>query len=190
MSSPTLAAALLAMAAAFALPVAAQTAAQAAAGAEATPKKAVVKKAATKKPVSKSRAELSSAAAGLALATEVTEEISESQMTIASRVLTGTAQCEFAQTVDVTPMQDKPGHFRVAFKNTSYVMTPEETSTGAVRLRDQRNGVVWLQIPAKSMMMNQKVGQRMVDNCTLAEQRAAVDASRAAGTAQASLLTQ
>lgn len=190
MRSTPLAAALIAMAAAVALPALAQTATPAAAGAEAASKKAAPKKTTTKKPVSKSRVELSSAAAGLALATEVTEEISDSQMTIASRVLTGTAQCEFAQTVDVAAMQDKPGHFRVAFKNAAYVMTPEETSTGAVRLRDQRNGVVWLQIPAKSMMMNQKVGQRMVDNCTLAEQRAAVDASRAAGAAQTSLLSQ
>jgi hypothetical protein len=35
---------------------------------------------------------------------------------------------------------------------------------------------VWLQIPSKSMLMNAKVGQRMVDGCMHPEQRAAVSA--------------
>lgn len=151
------------------------------AAAPAAAKKAPAK--AKKKPVSKSRQELKSEAAGLALATDVTETINENQLQIASRVLTGTAQCEFDQTVSVDPVQDKPGFFRVAFNKAAYVMTPQETTTGAVRLEDKRNGIVWLQIPAKSMMMNQKIGQRMVDGCTLAEQRAA--AAAAEGAAQA-----
>jgi hypothetical protein len=90
--------------------------------------------------------------------------------------MTGTAQCEFNQRVSVAAMQDKPGHFRVAFNDAAYTMTPQETTTGAVRLEDRRNGIVWLQIPAKSMMMNQKAGQRMVDGCTVAEQRGTVAA--------------
>lgn len=145
-----------------------------------------VAKAATtaKKPVSQSRKELHSEALGLALATEVTETISENQLSISNRVLTGQAQCEFNQTVSVSPVQDKPGHFHVTFNKSVYTMTPQETSTGAVRLEDRRNGVVWLQIPSKSMMMNQKVGRRMVDGCTQAEQRAAVAAVQAAAGAK------
>jgi hypothetical protein len=166
---------LLAAALAFSPAVRAETATS-----EAHP--ATPKKPATKKPVSKSRQELQSQAAGLALATDVTETINENQMQIASRVLTGTAQCEFDQTVSVDAMQDKPGFFRVAFNKASYVMTPQETTTGAVRLEDRHNGIVWLQIPAKSMMMNQKIGQRMVDGCTHAEQRAATAAVEAAAT--------
>lgn len=133
-----------------------------------------------KKPVSQSRKELDSKAKGLALATEVTETISETQMQVANRVLTGTAQCEFNQSVSVQPVQDKPGHFKVGFNKASYTMTPQETTTGAVRLEDKRNGIVWLQIPTKSMMMNQKIGQRMVDGCMHAEQTAAVNAVKAA----------
>lgn len=144
------------------------------------PAAAAIAKPAAKKPVPQSRKELKSEAKGLALATEVTETISDNQLQIANRVLTGTAQCEFNQTVKVDPMQDKPGHFKVAFNKASYTMVPQETTTGAVRLEDKKNGIVWLQIPSKSMMMNQKIGQRMVDGCTLAEQRAAVDAVKAA----------
>lgn len=137
---------------------------------------------AAKKSASASRKELKSEAKGLALATDVTETISANQLEIANRVLTGKADCEFNQHVDVAPIEGKPGAFKVSFKNAHYVMIPEETSTGAVRLEDKKNGVVWLQIPSKSMMMNAKAGQRMVDGCMHAEQRAAVEAVKAAKT--------
>ena len=142
---------------------------------EAKPKAAPVKK-----PVPQSRKEIKSEAKGLALATEVTETISDNQLLIANRVLTGSAKCEFNQTVDVSPIKDKPGFFKVGFNKASYTMTPQETTTGAVRLEDKKAGVVWLQIPTKSMMMNQKIGQRMVDSCMHAEQQAAVNAVQGA----------
>lgn len=143
----------------------AQTATQPAAkSAEAKP--------AVKKPVSQSRKDLKSEAKGLALATEVTENISANQLEIAKRVYVGKADCELNQHVTVASLDNKPGVFRVSFKNASYLMVPEETTTGAVRLEDKKNGIIWIQIPSKSMMMNSKVGQRMVDSCKHAEQRA------------------
>ncbi|RZT98094.1 hypothetical protein [Rivibacter subsaxonicus] len=138
---------------------------------------AAAKPAPVKKPVSQSRKELRNEAKGLALATDVTETISDNQLQIANRVLTGTAQCEFNQGVTIDPVAEKPGMFRVVYKQVAYVMVPQETTTGAVRLEDKRSGVVWLQIPSKSMMMDQTAGKRLVDSCTMAEQRAAVAAS-------------
>jgi hypothetical protein len=132
------------------------------------------------------REELKSEAKGLALATETTEAISAAQLDIAARVLTGKADCEDNQAVDVDAMPGKPGMFKVRFKGANYVMVPEETTTGAVRLTDRKAEVVWLQIPAKSMLLNNRAGHRMVDRCTHAEQRAAVEAvTGAAATAAA-----
>ena len=88
--------------------------------------------------------------------------------------MTGNAQCEFNQTVAVHPLDGKPGHFKVSFKNVTYTMVPQETTTGAVRLEDKRAGMVWIQIPAKSMLLNSKIGQRMVDSCTQSQQRASL----------------
>ncbi len=127
-----------------------------------------------------SRQQLKSEAKGLALATETVETISANQLAIADRVLTGQAQCEMGQRVDVDSVEGKPGHFRVGFKNMHYMMVPQETTTGAVRLEDKKAGIVWLQIPSKSMMMNSKMGQRMVDGCMQSEQRAATQAAQQA----------
>jgi hypothetical protein len=126
------------------------------------------------------RQQLKSEASGLALATSTVEIISQAQLDVAARVLTGTADCEFNQRVTVQPVTDQPGVFSVGFKALRYTMVPEETLTGAVRLQDKRAGVVWLQIPTKSMLMNAKLGQRMVDACLHAEQRIAVAAAAGA----------
>ena len=124
-------------------------------------------------------------AKGLALATETVEQITQAQFDVSARVLTGVADCEFNQHVSVDAAPGQPGHFHVGFKNVRYTMVPQETTTGAVRLEDRKLGVVWLQIPVKSMMLNSKIGQRMVDGCTHSEQRAAVAAAEAAGRAAA-----
>ncbi len=91
--------------------------------------------------------------------------LTEEQIAAASNVHSGDADCEFKSKVTVTPHPEKPGRFHVQFGKMIYNMAPEPTTTGAVRLEDKKAGVVWLQIPAKSMLMNTKVGQRIVDSC-------------------------
>ncbi len=127
---------------------------------------------AAKAPRNASHKALKNEAKGLALATETVEKISPAQMEAAARVLTGRAECEFGQHVDLEAIDAKPGHFKLSFKNVSYTMVPQETTTGAVRLEDKKAGMVWIQIPAKSMLMNAKIGQRVADSCTQSAQRA------------------
>jgi hypothetical protein len=124
-------------------------------------------------------------AKGLALGQETAQRVNEAQLRIADRVLTGDAACEFDQTVSVLPIDGQPGHFRVTFKKVAYTVIPEETTSGAIRLEDKKAGIVWLQIPSKSMLMNARVGQRMVDGCMHAEQRAAMRAVEGAAKAAA-----
>jgi len=159
--------------------------AQTAAPAQKHPANATVAKSTLKPKPSTPRQKLASEAKSLALATDTVEAITENRLEIATRVLTGSAQCEFNQQVSVEAMADRPGHFKVGFNKLHYVMTPEETTTGAVRLEDKKAGVVWIQIPVKSMLMNHKIGQRMVDGCMQTEQRVAVEAAKTATTASA-----
>jgi hypothetical protein len=132
------------------------------------PAKPAAKPAAAKpaaKPTAKAKAAAAPAAAAAAVA------LSATQLETAKRVNTGKADCEFDQQVSVDAIDGKPGMFKVGFKNQSFTMVPEDTTTGAVRLEDKKNGVMWLQISNKSMLMNSKVGQRMVDNCKHASQK-------------------
>jgi hypothetical protein len=99
------------------------------------------------------------------------EVLTQGQLDAAGRVYVGTAECDAGQQVSVAAIAGQPGHFKLTHKKASYNMVPQETSTGAVRLEDAKAGVVWLQIPAKSMLMNAKLGQRVADSCKTAEQR-------------------
>lgn len=103
--------------------------------------------------------------------------LSDSQLAMAERVNTGAAACEFNQTVDLQPHASHKGAFNLAYKKAKYTLVPEDTTTGAVRLEDKKNGIVWIQIANKSMLMNAKVGQRMVDNCVHEAQMAAAQAA-------------
>ena len=98
--------------------------------------------------------------------------LSAEQLSSADRVLTGQSRCEFDQSVNVAAVPNQKGWFNVEYKGKSYTMAPETTTTGAVRLEDKKNGMMWLQIANKSMLMNSKIGQRMVDNCVHPSQKA------------------
>jgi hypothetical protein len=102
----------------------------------------------------------------------VVAALSPEQLTTADRVLVGQSRCEFEQAVNVAAVPNQKGWFNVEFKGKSYMMAPEATTTGAVRLEDKKNGMMWLQIANKSMLMNSKIGQRMVDNCVHPSQKA------------------
>ncbi len=109
------------------------------------------------------------------------DNLNPGQLSMADRVLTGVAQCEFKEKVEVEKIEGHSGNFKVTYDHKTYVMVPEETTTGAIRLVDTGGAVVWIQIPMKSMLMNQKEHHRLVDNCQEDEQRIAVQSSQKAG---------
>jgi len=111
------------------------------------------------------------AAAALASVPAHADHLDAQQMEAAAHVYTGVAQCEFGQQVKLTPVEGHAGHFRLEFKRASYDVVPEVTTTGAVRLEDKRAGMVWIQIPTKSMLLNARRGQREADECLNAQQR-------------------
>lgn len=98
------------------------------------------------------------------------------ELAIADRVYTGHIGCELGAFVSVEADAQSPGRFHVEGKGFKYHMAPVATSTGAVRLEDQRAGAVWIQIANKSMLMNQKLGQRLADECMSTQQVAVAEA--------------
>ena len=155
----------LSFAAALCLAVAVPAMAQTAAPADKP--KAAVKKAPAKKPVANSsRTNLKSAAKNVAAGIEAAEEaMTPAEMAIAERVHVGTLPCELGASVSLNPDSKAPGYFDVQGKNFKYRMFPVATTTGAIRLEDRKAGAVWLQLANKSMLMNQKLGVRLADEC-------------------------
>ncbi|MEO5607644.1 MAG: hypothetical protein ABIR13_08705 [Polaromonas sp.] len=126
-----------------------------------------VKHAAKKKPeVSASRTNLKTTAVNAAAGISAAEAaLTPAELAIAERVQVGKIPCELGASVTLTADAKNPGYFDMQGKNFSYRMFPVTTSTGAIRLEDQKAGAVWLQLANKSMLMNQKQGIRLADEC-------------------------
>jgi len=96
----------------------------------------------------------------------------EQELDIAQRVHQGRLPCELGASVQVEPDRLHPGYFHVHSKGMRYRMHPVPTHTGAIRLEDRQAGAVWLQLANKSMLMDQRKGQRLADECAHPEQLA------------------
>lgn len=83
----------------------------------------------------------------------------------AMKVQVGTLPCELGQTVVLTADASEMGFFNLQIGKQRFRLSPELTTTGAVRLEDKAAGIVWLQLANKSMLMNQKLGRRIADEC-------------------------
>jgi hypothetical protein len=98
-------------------------------------------------------------------------KLSEADLAVAKRVYIGEIPCELGAAVKVTPFR-REGFFLVSTGRNRFVMHPVESRTGAIRLEDPKNGGMWLQLANKSMLMNQRVGKRLADECASPEQAA------------------
>jgi hypothetical protein len=112
------------------------------------------------------------AKAAPAVAPKALEPLGEAELAIAANVYVGALPCELGQTVELQADATAPGHFHLRLKQAHYHLRPVVSSTGAVRLEDAGQGVVWLQLANKSMLMSQKLGRRLADECASPVQQA------------------
>jgi len=92
------------------------------------------------------------------------------ELSIAERVHVGYIPCELGASIRMTADAHTPGYFDLQGKGYKYRMRPVATSTGAIRLEDEKAGAVWLQLANKSMLMDQKNGRRLADECAHPDQ--------------------
>lgn len=146
--------------------------------------KPVAKAPAAKAPVkmakaqpSSSRQQLKSTASQVAAGVRAADAaLTPEQLAIAESVHTGTLPCELGAQVELTKDAASPGYFNLSGKGFRYRLHPVQTSTGAVRLEDPQDGAVWIQLANKSMLMDQKHGRRLADECASPAQVAVAEA--------------
>lgn len=95
--------------------------------------------------------------------------LNEADREVAKKVFMGEIPCELGASVKVGAAR-REGFFIVTTKGHRFVMHPVESRTGAIRLEDPRRGAMWLQLGNKSMLMSQKLGQRLADECQSPQQ--------------------
>ena len=131
-------------------------------------KKAPVKQAATSKGVP---AKTAKAVEANTPVQTLSERLTDAELEISKTIQTGRIQCELGADITVTADEKNPGFFSVSAGKQRYYMHPVESRTGAIRLEDGRAEAMMLQLGNKSMVLNQKLGQRVADDCQTAEQK-------------------
>jgi hypothetical protein len=96
-------------------------------------------------------------------------KLTDADLEVAKHVYVGDIPCELGAKVTIKPLK-REGFFMVSTKNYRFAMHPVESRTGAIRLEDSKRGAMWLQLGNKSMLMSQKLGQRLADECQSPEQ--------------------
>lgn len=87
------------------------------------------------------------------------------QLAAAAMTHFGDYACEFNQTLAVSATPANDGYVDVRFNKQTWTMKPVLSSTGALRLEDVKGQMLMLQIANKSMLMDSKIGHRIVDAC-------------------------
>lgn len=87
------------------------------------------------------------------------------QLAAAAMTHFGDYQCEQSKAVQVAMNPKFDGYIDVLFGKQRWTMKPVLSSTGALRLEDVKGQTMMLQIAHKSMLMDVKVGRRLVDEC-------------------------
>ena len=100
--------------------------------------------------------------------TDVT--LSVEDLKVAEGILVGNIKCELGASVNIEADPKKPGYFNLTHAGVKYRLHPVTSRTGAVRLEDPVREAMWLQLGNKSMLMSQKQGLRLADECQAAKQ--------------------
>lgn len=125
----------------------------------------------TKKPAPASKAVPKPAPAKRAVPVAAAEPVAveapltDAELAVAAQVHVGALPCELGKVVRMEQDATTPGFFRLHIDQQRYRLRPVESRTGAVRLEDPQQGVVWIQLANKSMLMSQKLGRRLADEC-------------------------
>lgn len=73
--------------------------------------------------------------------------------------------CELGNKVTIFENTADSQRIGLRWKKKMHELTRVETTTGAHRFEDKNAGLVWINIPAKGMLLDSKKGQQLANEC-------------------------
>ena len=87
------------------------------------------------------------------------------QLAAAALTIFGDYACELGKSLRVMRSPKFDGYVDLQFDKQLFTLKPVLSHTGALRLEDVRARLLLVQIDVKSMLMDVKIGRRLVDDC-------------------------
>ena len=78
--------------------------------------------------------------------------------------------CALGDKVTIFSNETDDKHIALRWNKRLMRLTRVDTSTGANRFENRRQGIVWIGIPAKGILLDSRKGQQLANECKSAEQ--------------------
>ncbi len=87
--------------------------------------------------------------------------------TVQTPVLDGiySYQCELGKKVTVVYKKEESDVITLRWNNKTHQLKRTATTTGANRFEDNHAGLVWINIPAKGILLDSKKGRQLANDC-------------------------
>jgi hypothetical protein len=127
-------------------------------------KQAPAPKKAVKKTVKKKKPAKEAAAATPAVIAAGDDEDDDAPMSLEGSTTTE-FDCELGNKITIYSNPNDDKHIAVRWKNELHRLRRITTTTGANRFENRKYGLVWINIPAKAMLLDSKKGQQLANEC-------------------------
>jgi hypothetical protein len=97
--------------------------------------------------------------------------------------------CALGDKVTIFTKTEDDKHIELRWKSKLHHLTRVDTTTGAHRFENRRQGLVWIGIPAKGILLDSKKGEQLANDCKNQDQTKGVTATSAPAPGS-SLITQ
>jgi hypothetical protein len=79
-------------------------------------------------------------------------------------------KCELGNKITIYHNVNDDKHIALRWKNQLHQLNRIQTSTGANRFENRKYGLVWIDIPAKGMLLDSKKSQQLANECKSPQQ--------------------
>ena len=81
------------------------------------------------------------------------------------KLASGTYRCEYGAQVEVRRDAREPNLIQVGWQGANYPMHRNASSSGLPRYEDSASGLVWIDLPWKSVLLDSRSGKPLVSEC-------------------------
>jgi hypothetical protein len=84
------------------------------------------------------------------------------------KLASGTYRCELGKKVEVRRDARKPDQISIDWQGQRRALQRYDSTSGLPRFEDRENGLVWIDLPWKSVLMDARTGSPLANDCKAA----------------------
>lgn len=84
------------------------------------------------------------------------------------KLASGTYRCELGKKVEIQRDARNPDSIKVSWHGKRHTLQRYDSTSGLPRYEDRQNGLVWIDLPWKSVLMDSKTGSPIANECKAA----------------------